>query len=421
ESRFVGLTKVYKRKINFRGVENIIGELVFLTKSLKYDKIIFYDDNFFINKNRLKIILNRIIDLNLNIKWMALSRVDNIDKEVIELCKKSGCFRLDFGIESGSQRLLNAVNKKITVEEILTAYHLCIENDICFRPYIILGLPGETIDTIDETILLMKKINCDYSNYFAINILWILPNTQIYFSLKNQNKINDDVWMNKEDIIYYTQEHSYEELLKLKNYFGFHIPNGLLFYCNKLIDALINSLNRCFKNKKVFIYGTGEIRELIYFNKEKLNIVLVEQISSADFVFAASINNGDKIKNRLKLEINIPVFTIQELNSEYNLDLNFNDLNFYVMLYKEFKNKIRYDIEYFNSRISGIFFYKTNFLYNIFKLILNDVKSVKFLLQTSDTSKIDNNSEAFITFNNLERVDYLPNDYYYSFGKKRIL
>lgn len=123
-----------------------------------FSRIRFVDDNFFSSPVFTKKLLNLFIENNLKIKWMAQARPDSINREIIELCKKTGCECLNIGVESGSQKILDILNKQTTVSDIEQCFSLCREHDILTVAYIILGSPQETLSDVKQTIKLIKKI-----------------------------------------------------------------------------------------------------------------------------------------------------------------------------------------------------------------------------------------------------------------------
>ncbi len=99
-----------------KSAEKIILELKELRKLGKVKYVWFFDEVFTINRRRTVEICKRIIKEGLKIKWFCDSRVDLVDKELLKLMKKAGCIGISFGVESGSNKILNLMNKKITVE-----------------------------------------------------------------------------------------------------------------------------------------------------------------------------------------------------------------------------------------------------------------------------------------------------------------
>lgn len=198
-----------------RSANNVLGEIQWLYDTGNVRNFTFYDDNFTVRNDRVIEICQGILDRGLDIKWTASSHVAHIREEMLFWMKKAGCFRIDFGVESGSARILKNVQKGQTPEHIRKAFRLVHSAGIKPKAYLMVGNPGEDEQTIDETIRLMGEIKpyfCDTGG-----ILWVLPDTEIYEIAKQKEIINDEFWLHNEGVIYYTGEHTVDKLKALKN------------------------------------------------------------------------------------------------------------------------------------------------------------------------------------------------------------
>ena len=149
------LMKRYK-SIRFRTAKDVFGEIIFLNKTYGITNFRIQDDIFSINLKRLKELSELLAPYSFSFRCFA--RIDNVNKEVLTCFKKMGVFHLSFGVESGSQKILDLMNKGITVEQIKQSILLAKEYGMKCRVYLIAGYPGETEETIDETINLMKEV-----------------------------------------------------------------------------------------------------------------------------------------------------------------------------------------------------------------------------------------------------------------------
>lgn len=206
--------RFWKHKWRARSAENVLGEIQWLHDVHGVRNISIFDDNFAVRNDRVIEICKGILDRGLQIQWTVSSHVAHMRKEMLDWMKKAGCFRIDFGVESGSIKILENVQKGQTPEQIREAFRLVHEADIKPKAYLMVGNPGEDEQTIDDTIQLMGEIKPYYSN--TGGILWILPGTAIYEIAKQQGLIDDDFWLENEGVVYYTGEHTLEELLALK-------------------------------------------------------------------------------------------------------------------------------------------------------------------------------------------------------------
>jgi radical SAM superfamily enzyme YgiQ (UPF0313 family) len=212
---FCSGARFWKHRWRARSANNVLGEIQWLHDVHEVRKFAIFDDNFTVQNDRVIEICKGILDRGLDIKWTASSHVSHIRKEMLDWMKKAGCFRIDFGIESGSARILKNVKKGQTPEHIRQAFRLVHNAGIKPKAYLMVGNPGEDEQTIDETILLMREIKPYYCD--TGGILWILPDTEIYETAKQQGVIDDEFWLHNEEVIYYNGEHTIKELKILRN------------------------------------------------------------------------------------------------------------------------------------------------------------------------------------------------------------
>jgi len=142
-------------------------------------KITFYDDYFFANSKRIKILFDYFKEKD--IRWKAELRVNRLDYSLAEEAKSHGCVQMYFGAESGSQRVLNILNKNISIKDIIQSAKITKDTDISADYSWMIGIPGETKTDVKKTIALIKKINeINPKSEFSIKILFPYPTTEIY-------------------------------------------------------------------------------------------------------------------------------------------------------------------------------------------------------------------------------------------------
>lgn len=164
-------------KIRYRSGDNVKKELLDLIDKYKIQGFCVVDDNFAINKKRVISICKEIKSLNL--KWSSLSRVDTVDIDLLKVMKESGCLEIKFGIESGSQRILDAMNKKITVGQIKQAIDLTYDAGINIKAFLLHGFPGENIESTKETITLLEQLK-DKIKRISLFRFVPLPGSHVY-------------------------------------------------------------------------------------------------------------------------------------------------------------------------------------------------------------------------------------------------
>lgn len=200
---FCGSPRFWGHKVRFHSPEYFVEQLERL-----YNKGItfFYisDDVFTMRKDRVIEICKRIIEKNLNITFAAISRVNYVNEEMLYWMRKAGCIQISYGIESGSEKIRETLNKNIKTSDIKRAFALTTKYGILARAYFIYGSPGESIETIEETINLIYEIKPLAIIFY---ILVIFPGTALYEDFKQKTGIGDDVWLERiEDIMYFESD-----------------------------------------------------------------------------------------------------------------------------------------------------------------------------------------------------------------------
>ena len=210
---FCGSPKFWGRRIRFRSPKNFVDELELLYKK-GISFFYFSDDNLTIKKDRIIEICKEIINRGLDISWYAISRVSYVDDEILYWMRMAGCIQISYGVESGSEKIRKILNKPLKRNKIERAFHLTRSYGILPRGYFIYGCPGETWETINETIELIhsiKPLSC------LFYILDIFPGTELYERIKQRLGIDEDIWLNKiEGIMYWELDSNLSEEMILE-------------------------------------------------------------------------------------------------------------------------------------------------------------------------------------------------------------
>ncbi len=139
--------------------------------------ICFEDDTFVTFKHRLTEVCERLIELKLDLSWSCLGRVNHVNAESLALMKRAGCWQISFGIESGSQDILNAIHKNVTLEQIRNAVTICSSAGILSKGFFIVGHPCETKETLEQTLDFALQLPLDD---ISVTMLTPFPGTEIY-------------------------------------------------------------------------------------------------------------------------------------------------------------------------------------------------------------------------------------------------
>lgn len=148
----------WKRTVRFRSPGRVIEEVRYLTRTFNTRIVNFLDDNFTVNREYVTELCERMIEERLNISWLTMTRADILEEPLLKLMKRAGCSGLSIGIESGSDRMLKIIEKRVDLRQIGEAYELMYRNGITAGANFIIGFPEETLDDISRTFSLMRSL-----------------------------------------------------------------------------------------------------------------------------------------------------------------------------------------------------------------------------------------------------------------------
>jgi len=174
-----------------RSPENVLEEIKTVYGEYGIRNIEFMDDTFTLDQKRAEKICDGIIEQGWDISWGASSRVDTLSKELAEKMKKAGCWIIFLGIESGSQKILDTIGKRITLEQAKKAVEILKDAGIQVLGSFIIGFMQDTKETIKETIKFAKSLNLDYAEF---SILTPYPGTPIFDYAKKNNMLLTEDW-----------------------------------------------------------------------------------------------------------------------------------------------------------------------------------------------------------------------------------
>ena len=172
--------------------KRVVDEMEYMLKC-GFKEIHIIDDSFTQDINRAKEICAEIIRRNLKFPWSSLSgvRVDMVDFDFFKLAKRSGCWQVGFGIETGDQNILNKINKKTTLSQAENAVKLAVKAGINTFGFFILGLSGETEESMKRTIGFAKRLPLDIAKF---DICIPYPGTAYYQELRAEGRIKSLDW-----------------------------------------------------------------------------------------------------------------------------------------------------------------------------------------------------------------------------------
>lgn len=216
--RFCIVSKISGRKMRFRSPQNIIEELKIIKEKNSVSVVSFFDSLFTANRKHAIELCKRILRSKLNIHWFANTRADTVDLEMMSAMKKAGCVGVTLGIESGSQEMLDNMRKQAKVKDYERGMAICKNAGLLTFAYFVLGFPGETYETIQETKAFIKRTKPDS---IAIAFPIPFPGTDLYEYARREGLLQFDSWNDfarklKEGFCVTTRFLTFQQLLREK-------------------------------------------------------------------------------------------------------------------------------------------------------------------------------------------------------------
>jgi anaerobic magnesium-protoporphyrin IX monomethyl ester cyclase len=152
------------------------------------------DDTFTADRDRVVEICRRILARGLRISWFAIARVDHVDAEMLRWMRRAGCIQVSYGVESGSEAVRRSLGKRLRPERIRRAFSLTTRAGILARAYFIYGCPGETDETIRETLDLIREIRPLGAIFY---ILDVFPGTALCERMERAGRLSESAWLER--------------------------------------------------------------------------------------------------------------------------------------------------------------------------------------------------------------------------------
>lgn len=248
--------------LRFQSAEYLLNEIrYFSTHGIK--EIYFRDETFFVNKTRDHEIFKNIIKEKIDITWLANARISLIDEETIRLAKEAGCHTIKFGVESGNQELLNGMKKGYRLEQGIKIFDFCNKTGIKTHAHVMIGVPGESEETLKETLDYVKRLNPTTATF---GICTPYPGSELF----------NDVARVYPDIIKFNST-------SLKNLHQSAFYNQ--FYTNLKPEIIENYLRKAYRK---FYLHPNKIFDIAWKNLRSINDIKRLTIAGAnvlDFIF----------------------------------------------------------------------------------------------------------------------------------------
>ncbi len=204
---------VYGGTYRRRSPELVAEELLQIKKEYAPDAIWFVDDVFTISHKWLREFVAFVKEKNAAVPFEIITRADRMNEEVITLLKESGCFRVWIGAESGSQRIIDEMDRRVSVKTVREMIILSKKHGIEAGTFIMLGYPGETKQDIKETI---KHLQLSRPDYYTVTIAYPIKGTQLYTEIEKDIYTDYEFSVSTDRDIDFKRTHS-------KNYYKYAV------------------------------------------------------------------------------------------------------------------------------------------------------------------------------------------------------
>lgn len=178
------------KRFRARSANNVVDEIQQCVE-MGIGMFLAYDDTFTVCRQRVIDICDEVLRRKLDIGFDIRARVDTIDEEMLKRLKAAGCQGIHYGVEAGTEKILKALNKGITLQKAKEVFQLTRKHDIPTMAYFMIGNPSETREDIQATFRFMRQLDPDYVH---MTVLAPFPGTQVYAEALERGIIPRDVW-----------------------------------------------------------------------------------------------------------------------------------------------------------------------------------------------------------------------------------
>ncbi|MCK4325574.1 radical SAM protein, partial [bacterium] len=231
--------KTFGRTYRFMSAPRVLKEIRCLIKEYKADSLHFYDDTLTIHRGRIMELCDLMISSKLTLPWACFTRVDRVDRELLENMKRAGCYQIFYGVESATQRLLDIIDKDITLEQIRHAFKITKEEGIEALGSFIIGLPTETLAESQKTIDFAIEIDADFAH---CEVLTPHPGTRLFETAMKHGQLVTTDWNRfstwSEEPVYLPHGRTLDELKQTKKMFYRRFYMRPMFLLKRLFKLL---------------------------------------------------------------------------------------------------------------------------------------------------------------------------------------
>ena len=180
---FCSTVRMFGKGYRMRSPKNVVDEIEKLHRTYGESQFTFYDDAFTVSPEHTRQVCQEFKNRKLDVHWDCETRVDMVDRDLLQTMYNSGCMAVWFGVESGSAEILGKMNKKIKLDQTRQAFKIAHEVGLLTIASTVIGFPGETEETAWETLNFIKKLNPDDIGFYVATPY---PGTPMYELVKEK-------------------------------------------------------------------------------------------------------------------------------------------------------------------------------------------------------------------------------------------
>ena len=181
----------YGNRIRRRSAANVVDEMQECVERFGIGEILMWADTFLADRSFVSEICSEILRRELQVRWICNSRVDTVDPAILREIREAGCWAVSYGVETGSQEILDRAGKGTTLLQARQAITWTRDAGLASMAHVVMGLPGETSSTVEETIAFLKEVDPDYIQvYCAVPF----PGSELYDAALANEWIVDERW-----------------------------------------------------------------------------------------------------------------------------------------------------------------------------------------------------------------------------------
>lgn len=188
---FCAASAFYGKKPRVRSPEAVVEEMRYVRNRFGVRDFLFWSESSMTNRRQMIEISEKLATEIPDARWVCNGRVTDANRSLLEAMKRAGCWMIGYGIESGSQRVLDLMNKKVTLEDMERAVAATKEAGLEVTAHVIVGYPAETPEDIQKTSDLLKRLDVDYIQVYCCVPF---PGSRLYDELKDSDMLATTEW-----------------------------------------------------------------------------------------------------------------------------------------------------------------------------------------------------------------------------------